>query len=95
MNAVLVVLLLFAALVGPPLWIYRRQLAEQLQNPTPRFLRASRALGRGACLVCGVCCMILIWAGFAASEVPWLYGLLGVVVLGLNLLLLVPGKRPG
>lgn len=94
MNGTITVLAVIFASLAIPVWCYRRELAAQLKNPTPGFLRITRPAGRAASIVCGVGCIILIWAGFTVPAVSWLYGLLGLVVLPLNLLLFYPGKRP-
>jgi len=73
-------------------WCYRQRLAALLREPTPPVLRACRITGRVAGAVCGVGCMVLVWAGTTQPGVSWLYAFLGVVVLALNLLLFI---RPG
>lgn len=92
-DAITVFAVIFAGLAITA-WYYRRELAAQLKSPTQGFLRITRPAGRAASIVCGVGCIILIWAGFTVPDVSWLYGLLGLVVLPLNLLLFYPGKRP-
>lgn len=73
-------------------WCCRRRLTALLREPSPAVLRVCRMTGRVAGAVCGVACMVLVWAGATQPEVSWLYACLGVVVLALNLLLFI---RPG
>jgi hypothetical protein len=77
-------------------WRRRHDLAALTREPTPAFLRIARRVGKGASAVCGATSIFLIWAAATQHDVSWLYGMLGVVILALNVLLLIkvkPGRR--
>lgn len=75
------------------IWRGRARLAALLREPTPGFLRVCRITGHLACSLCGIACVLLIWAGTTQPQISWLYALLGVVVFILNLLLFVHPQR--
>ena len=75
-------------------WLYRLRLAALLREPTPGVLRVCRITGKIAGVVCGVGCIVLVWAGMTQPGVSWLYVCLGVIVLAFNALLFIrPGSR--
>ncbi len=75
-------------------WPFRARLAQLVREPTPRFLAACRLVGGIARTVCGVACLVLVWAGLFSPGVSWLYAVLGLAVLALNGLLFLGGRWP-
>ena len=75
-------------------WPFRVRLVALVRNPTPGFLKVCRLVGGVARAVCGIGCLILVWAGLFGAGVSWLYAVLGVVAFGLNILLCLDLRRP-
>lgn len=94
MHESLIWVLAVAGGAGAALFFFRRKLAALARNPTPGFLRVTRAIGSVAGIVCGSAAIVLMWAGATQAGVSWLYALFGGAVLLLNLMLYVR-TRPG
>ena len=89
MHESLVWVLGFIAVCACGTWCYRQRLAALLREPTPGVLRVCRVTGKIAGVVCGVGCIVLVWAGMTQQGVSWLYACLGVIVLAFNALLFI------